>query len=247
MNFANRLSRLAIATAVLGVSATLSPRIGRAAEPGDPTIERTITVSGEGEAKAAPNQAHLSAGVVSQGRKAADALAANTRAMNGVFAALRRLGIPDKSIQTSDFSITPQFQADRNGNTTTRILGYQVSNEARVTVDELDKLGPALDALVSSGSNSIGSIAFTLRDPKPLLAEARADAMKDAISRAQTYAKAGGFTLGPVLSAAEAGVEMPQPVYRAARFAAAPAAAPPPIAAGEDTLSASVSVTFAIH
>lgn len=246
MTFAHLLSHLAIAAAVLGAGVTLPARIGQAAEPANATIERTITVSGEGEAKAVPNQAHFSAGVVSQGRKAADTLAANIRAMNGVFAALRRLGIPDKSIQTSDFSITPQYQADRNGNTSAKILGYQVSNEVRVTVDELDKLGPALDALVSSGSNSIGSIAFTLRDPKPLLAEARADAMKDAISRAQTYAKAGGFTLGPVLSAAEAGVETPQPVYRVARLAAAPAAAPP-IAAGEDTLSASVSVAFAIR
>jgi uncharacterized protein YggE len=86
MNYANLLSRLAIATAVLGAGVTLPARIGQAAEPANATIERTITVSGEGEAKAVPNQAHLSAGVVSQGRKAEDALAANTRAMNGVFA-----------------------------------------------------------------------------------------------------------------------------------------------------------------
>lgn len=246
MGFANLLSRVAIATAVVGAGAALHVRAGHASEPAAETFERTITVSGEGQAKAVPNQAHLSAAVVSQARKAADALAANTRAMNGVFAALRRLGIPDKSIQTSDFSVAPQYQTDRSGDTNTKILGYQVSNEVRVTVDDLGKLGPALDALVASGSNSIGSIEFTIRDPKPLLAQARADAMKDAISRAQTYAKAGGFALGPIVSAAEAGVEMPQPVYRAARMAAAPAAAPP-MAAGEDTLSASVSVTFAIR
>lgn len=246
MAFASLLLRLAVATAVLGAGVTLPACVGYAAEPANSTIERTITVSGEGEAKAVPNQAHLSAGVVSQGRKAADALSANTRAMNGVFAALKRLGIPDKSVQTSEFSIAPQYQADRNGNTSAKVLGYQVSNEVKVTVDDLEKLGPALDALVSSGSNSIGSIEFSIRDPKPLLAQARAEAMKDAISRAQTYAKAGGFVLGPVLSAAEAGVEMPQPVYRAARMAAVPAAAPP-MAAGENTLSASVSVTFAIR
>jgi len=246
MGFANLLSRLAVTTIALGAGATLPVCVGHAAEPANVPFERTITVSGEGQAKAVPNQAHLSAGVVSQGRKAADALSANTRAMNGVFAALRRLGFPDKSIQTSDFSITPQYQADRNGSTSAKIVGYQTSNEVRVAVDDLDNLGPALDALVSSGSNSIGSIEFTIRDPKPLLAQARADAMKDAISRAQTYAKAGGFALGPILSAAEAGVEMPQPVYRAARMAAAPAVAPP-MAAGEDTLSASVSVTFAIR
>jgi len=123
MGFANLLSRLAVTTIALGAGATLPVCVGHAAEPANVPFERTITVSGEGQAKAVPNQAHLSAGVVSQGRKAADALSANTRAMNGVFAALRRLGIPDKSIQTSDFSITPQYQADRNGSTSAKIVG----------------------------------------------------------------------------------------------------------------------------
>jgi len=58
------------------------------------------------------------------------------------FAALRRLGIPDKSIQTSDFSITPQYQADRNGSTSAKIVGYQTSNEVRVAVDDLTIWGP---------------------------------------------------------------------------------------------------------
>ncbi|HEY2446624.1 MAG TPA: SIMPL domain-containing protein [Rhizomicrobium sp.] len=229
---------------VLALCLTTSAPSASAAEP--TPVERTITVSGTGEARAAPDQAHLSAGVVTQARKAADALAANTRAMNGVFAALRHLGIPDKSMQTSGFSVAPQYRTDRNGNSSSAIDSYQVSNTVNVTVDDLGKLGPALDALVASGSNSIGSIAFTIRDPKPMLAQARAEAMKDAIARAQTFAKAGGFALGPIVSVGEGGVEMPQPVFNTMRMAAAPMA-PPPIAAGENILNASVTVTFAIR
>ena len=238
------LSRLAIFGLALSIVAILP--VAAAAEPTAP-VQRTLTVSGEGEAKAVPDQAHLSAGVVSEARKAADALAANTRAMNAVFAALKRLGIPDKAIQTSEFSVEPQFQPDRNGNSTMKILGYKVSNTVNVTVDDLGKTGPALDALVAAGANSLGSIDFAIRDPKPLLAKARADAIRDAMARAQTYAKAGGFTLGPILSIGEGGVEMPRAVSFAPRMMAAPAAAPPPVAAGEQNLGASVNVTFAIR
>jgi uncharacterized protein YggE len=228
----------------LGAAAILQAQVAAAAEAASP-VQRTLTVSGEGEAKSVPDEAHLSAGVVSEARKAADALAANTRAMNEVFATLKRFGIPDNAIQTSEFSVEPQVQPDRNGNAKPKISGYSVSNTVDVTVD-LPKLGPALDALVASGANSLGSIAFDIRDPKPLLAKARAEAMKDAIARALVYAHAGGVGLGPILAVNEGGAETPRPVYAARMMAAAPAG-PPPVAAGEESVTANVTVTFEIR
>jgi uncharacterized protein YggE len=211
------------------------------AQPPDARQARTIAVTGEGEVKAAPDQASLSAGVVTQARTAADALAANSRTMNAVFATLKRLGLPDKSIQTSDFSVSPQYPPDRSDETG-KIIGYRVSNEVTATV-EIAKLGPALDALVSAGSNSLGNIAFTIRDPKPLLAQARAGAVADAIVRAQTYAKAAGVALGPILTISEGEAEAPRPLYRMATTVAAPA----PIAGGEESVAASVNVVFEIR
>jgi hypothetical protein len=164
--------------------------------------------------------------------------------MNEVFATLKRFGILEKSIQTSEFSVEPQHPSDRNGSASAKITDYTVSNTVNVSVD-LAKLGPALDALVATGANSLGGIAFTIRDPKPLQAKARAEAIRDAMERAQTYAKAGGFALGPILAVTEGGAEVPRPVF-AARMAAAPMA-PPPVAAGEESVSANVSVTFAIR
>ena len=93
-------------------------------------------------------------GLLAQAKKAAEALAANTRAMNEVFATLKRFGIPDKAIQTSEFSVEPQYASNRDGNAGAKITGYTVSNTVNVTA-ELPKVGPALDALVSSGSSPI--------------------------------------------------------------------------------------------
>ncbi|MGH6879212.1 MAG: SIMPL domain-containing protein [Rhizomicrobium sp.] len=233
-----------IAAFLVGIGVLGVPPL--AAQPVNAPIERTLTVSGEGHVKAVPDEAQLSAGVVTEARKAASAVAANAKAMNGVFAALRRLGIPNASIQTQDFSVSPQTSGDRSGNAGQKITGYQVSNKVSVTVDDSAKVGPALDALVASGANSLGDISFTIRNPKPLLAEARADAMKDAIARAHTYAAAGGFALGPILAVSEAGVETPQPMT-AAPMMRMMAAAPTPVAAGEDRVSAAISVTFEIR
>ena len=207
---------------------------------------RTLSVSGEGEVRAAPDQSSLSAGVTTGAATAAQALAANSRAMNAVFATLKRLGIPDKDIQTSNFSLSPQYQVCKPGMTCPqRIVGYQVSNNVNVTVEELDKTGPVLDALVSSGSNQIGGIDFSIHDTKSLLRVAREAAVKDAIDHAQTYAKVAGVTLGPILSIQEGGGEAPRPMYRAMAMMAN--SAPPPVAGGELSVSANVTITWQIQ
>ena len=197
---------------------------------------RTMTMSGQGTAKAAPDQAQFSTGVITQDRTAALALAANSRAMNAVFATLKRLGIADKDIQTSDFSLSPQYQTYKPGTSgPQRIIGYQVSNTVNVTIEDFGKTGAVLDALVTSGSNQIDNISFSIHDTKALLAQARVAAVKDAIDRAQTYAKAAGVTLGAIMSISESGgVYQPRPMYRMAAMSAS--AAPPPVAGGEQSV-----------
>jgi hypothetical protein len=204
-----------------------------------------LTVSGAGEVKGVPDQAQLSTGVVTQAGTAAAALSANSRAMTSVFDTLKRAGIPEKNIRTSNFSVSPQYGSVKP-NGPQRIVGYQVSNTVTVLVDRLDKVGPALDALVAAGSNQIDGPNFSIADPKPLLAKAREEAVKDATARAQTLAAAAGVTLGPIVSISEGGGYVPpQPLYR---MAMAPAnAPPPPVAAGEETVSAGVSITWEIH
>ncbi len=238
----SRAAALALGTGLFALIAL--PGASMADETPPP---RTMTVSGQGEVKAAPDEAVLSAGVVTQARSAAAALAANSRAMNGVFDALKRIGIPDKSVQTSDFSVTAQYQTDQHGNTTQKIIGYQVSNNVTVIVDDLGKLGSAIDALVTSGANSMGGIAFTIRDPKPLLTEARAEAVKDALQRANTYASAAGLTLGPITSIGENGDVTPRPMMRKMMTMSAANDLATPVAAGEDSITAGVSITFEIR
>jgi uncharacterized protein YggE len=206
---------------------------------------RTITVSGDAEVASKPDQARLSAGVVTQAETAAAALAANSTAMNRVFAAIRMAGIPENRIQTSNFSVQPQYAPFRQENPEPqRIIGYQVSNNVTVVVDDLTKVGTTLDALVRSGANQLGGIQFMIADPKPLAERARTLAVVDGAAKAKTLATAAGVTLGPVMSIQETTNVRPIPVFAMARAVAAEAT---PIAEGEERVSVNVTMTYAIQ
>lgn len=240
-----RMSQTAIA-AILFASVPLFA----AAQPATPPHPHILSVSGEGEVRAVPDQAQLSAGVVTQGKTAAEALASNSSAMNSVFAALKKRGVPEKSITTSNFSINPQYppyRQDAPNEDRTRIIGYEVSNQVTVILDDVSKVGATLDALVASGANQAGGVSFTIRDPKPLMRNAREDAVKDAVSKAQTLAKAAGVTLGPIVSISEGGGYQPVPMFAKAMRMDAVAAAPAPVAPGEQSLTVNVSITWEIQ
>jgi len=240
MSIGNRQS-LFFAALALAVAA-----FGPIAQAAD-NAPHTITVSGTGEVKVVPDQAILTAGVVSQAATAGDALAANRRAMNKVFAELKRQGIPEKSIQTSGFNISPQYESGPHARAM-HVVDYQVSNNVSVCMDDVSKLGVGIDALVAAGANSMDGISFTVRDPKPLQKEAREAAVKDAMDRAETYARAAGLSLGSVVQISEAGMQAPHPIYanRVMAFDGNGGSNGMPVAAGEQTLTAQVTVTFEI-
>jgi uncharacterized protein YggE len=232
--------------ALLGSLSSISGAMNaQAAEAG--SVPRTISVSGMGEQTGKPDQARLSAGVLTQAPTAAAALTANTTAMNRVFAALKAVGIPDNKIQTSNFSVQPQYppyRPDAPADSRT-IIGYQVSNQVSVVVDDLTKLGPALDALVRSGANQLAGVSFSIANPKPLAERARTAAVADAMAKARTLASAAGVTLGPLLSIEEGAVFNPAPKFEVRATLAAQA--PPPIAIGEESVTVNVSITYAIQ
>jgi uncharacterized protein YggE len=163
--------------------------------------------------------------------------------MNRVLSAVAALGIPPNKIQTSNYSVQPQYSnatiaANRN------ITGYQVTNELTITVDDLSKLGAISDTLVHNGANQLGGVEFTIADPKPLTDRARTAAVNDARSKAQTLAEAAGVRLGPLLNIQEG-----PGVFRPTPFAAPRAleAASTPIAVGEQPIIVAVTLTYAIQ
>ena len=168
---------------------------------------------------------------------------ANNEIMAKLMAALKAQKIPAKDIQTSDFSVSPQYARDDRGRTQQEIVGYRVSNQVRVVIRNLPELGKVLDTLVSTGSNRVSGISFGITDSDGILNEARNNAIADARSKANLYAQALGIKVGKVVSVSESSVIAPRPQFFA-RAAMADSAVP--IASGEQELTATIDVVFAI-
>lgn len=204
-----------------------------------------IDVSATGQAEASPDRATVSAGVVQQGTTAREAMFSNATLMTAVFDELEAAGIPKSDITTSQLSLKPQYDyRDRKKPT---IKGYEARNTVTVKSDDIEKVGPMLDALVRAGVNNINQVQFSVKDPKNALKQAREEAIREAREKAQSMANAAGVKLGPLLSMTEnSGGFNPQPVYaRSAQFSAAESASTP-ISAGDQTLRVSVNLSYGI-
>nr|CAD6410808.1 SIMPL domain-containing protein [Rhizobium sp. Q54] len=222
-----------------------------AQEPPAPR-ERVIRVSAEGEASIAPDIAIVSFSVVRNSQTAQVAMDQNSQAMNAVMAALKSQGVEAKDIQTSNFSIQPQyrhFQPKEDGTIDPpEVVGYEVTNTLMVKIRDIAKVGTILDRVVKLGVNQGGQIVFTNDDPEAAFTEARKQAVERAIAKARTLTEAAGIRLGQVIQIDE-NARPPMPPQPMSRMAMAKEAAfdAVPVAAGENTYAVRVDLTFALE
>ncbi|MBY0563526.1 MAG: SIMPL domain-containing protein [Hyphomonadaceae bacterium] len=203
-----------------------------------------LTISAEGRVESAPDMATISLGVMTEGQTAAAALAENSRRMTALTQALRRAGIAERDIQTTNVSVNPQYAYVENQ--PPRLTGYQANNQVSARVRNLDTVGRVIDAAVNAGGNTVNGISFSHADPDAQLDAARREAAQNARRRADLYAQAFGMRVHRVIAINEGGgytPPIPMP-YMARMEAAAP---PPPIAPGEVTTSVNVNVTYELR
>jgi uncharacterized protein len=205
-------------------------------------VPSAISVTGEASISVPPDLASVDAGVATDAKTAREASESNNTAMAKVLAALKAANIEAKDIQTSRLSLQPQYAPNRSG--PSPIVGYRASNRVTVRIRDVSKVAGVIDTLVGAGANDIGNVNFEVSQASKLLDDAREKAVADARRKAEIYAKAAGVTLGTPLSISEEGA--PRPMFRAKMAAPMAAAAPTPIAQGEETLSVSVNVTWTI-
>jgi uncharacterized protein len=205
-------------------------------------LPAAISVTGEATTSVPPDQAQIDGGVTTDAKTAREASDANNAAMGKVLLALKGAGIDEKDYQTSRLSLQPQYAPNRTGSSP--IVGYRASNRVTVRIRDVTKVANIIDVLVGAGANDIGGINFMVSQASKLLDDIREKAIADARRKAEIYARAAGVTLGEPLSIAEEGSAAP--VFRSNKMAAGGMAAAAPVAQGEETLSVSVSVSWAI-
>lgn len=208
-------------------------------------IEGTqLDIIARGETTRVPDLATISAGVVTQAPDAASAMRENAQRMDRVIAALKRAGVADRDIATSNISLNPQYRYQEGQAPT--ITGYQATNMVTVRFRDIERSGAILDALVTLGANQINGPDLSIDKPEEALDEARLDAMKKARARAELYAKAAGLRVHRIISISES-PEFPPPIPMPVMRMEARDAAASKIEPGEQQVGVTLSVRFELR
>jgi len=173
--------------------------------------------------------------------------------MAKVVAALKGKGVADKDIQTEQFSIQPVTQwveEGVSGSKTGRqvVIGYQVTNTVQAKLRKMDQAGAVIDAVALAGGDltRIDSISFTKEDITQERNLAREKAVKDAQAKAQQIAGLLGITLGQPTYITESSPYVPVTRDYYAAGAATSSQAPTPVLPGEQELTVTVQIVYAI-
>jgi uncharacterized protein YggE len=229
------LVALAATLAVLAVNRPAILLTSPSAASASATLEG-VFASGDAIVSKRPDLALLSVGVDSRASTASAAQQDLATKAAKLIARVKALGIADKDINTSNYSIGPNYTS---GGT---IDGYRASEQLLLKWHNVDTVGKTLDALVQEGGATQIWVGFTLADPKAAQAEARALAIADARSRAQAMANAAGVKLGKVVRVSD----LAGPSYFSGGSLAAKDAASSQVPVGQLDVQVSVEVAFAI-
>jgi uncharacterized protein YggE len=215
----------------------------QAAQPTDVTpTQRTISVTGSGQASQAPDVAVLTLGVDTQASQAAEAFNSNNTQMTHVIDALKSAGVAAKDIQTQALQLTPRYSQPPAGTSSTReLIGYTATDTVLVHVRVISQTGQLIDAAVQAGSNRIEGISFEISDPATVLEQARQAAWTDALAKAKQLASLSGVQLGDVLTISDSSYT-PRPISPGIS-----AAAVAPIQPGTQTMQVTLNVTWLLR
>lgn len=205
----------------------------------------TLALTGEGATEAQPELAIVQLGVAVTAKVAKDALAENSKLLAAALNAAKENGIEPRDMQTTGLALRPDIvRAEKWPHR--EIIGYQVNNNVTIRVRDISKLGALLDRLVVLGINDIRGINFSVANPAPLIEQARAEAIKDVMRKAEKYAEAANLRIVRVLELSESGVEIPAPRPLVLTRAASAPRPDVPLEAGELVYRARVNAVFEI-
>lgn len=214
--------------------------------PNGSVQEKTLSISGVGTVKAAPDEVVINLGVTTEAVTAEEAVQENAAKMTSVVNAITGVGVKQSDIETSSYSLYPIYKYDPETYEST-LIGYRVQNTVTITTKMLDQAGTIIDATAQVGANQVNSIAFQLSDDvqKQLQNEALTLASQNAKGKAEILADALNVKIVGVktVNIGSAYTPPPVPIYKAGTAEAAPET---PILPSEQELTVYVDVVFII-
>ena len=239
----------------LGISAfSYSRTYSRMVEPGG---YRSFSVVGDGKAVAVPDIATFTFSVLTEGGKDLATLQdQNSKKVNAAIDYVKSQGVKEADIKTATYNLEPRYEYSNCGYRSDvsicpppEIVGYTIRQSVAVKIRDFSTIGTMLRGVVSKGINNVSQLNFTIDDPTSVENEARAEAIAKAKTKAKEIAKAGGFSLGRLISISENGVT-PMPYYAKTAtlgIGGGDVAVAPEIEPGSEEVNVSVTLSYEIN
>jgi uncharacterized protein YggE len=241
LNRIRTIASIITVAAVAGVVALAIP-----ANSAGTTNNRYITVTGVGTVSVVPDAVRFNATVSALASTNAAALSSASKSAAAVRAALKDKGIAVKDIRSANISVYPEYNWTQEAGT--KITGYRASQSFDVLVRKASTAGTIIEAVVSAGGDNVqlGGVIPTTLNPSLATEEARAAAVANAKSKASSYAKLLGTSIGKVLFLEEQSSPIYSSPFPMAKAGAADAAAVE-IDLGEQDVSVTITVRWALN
>ena len=205
------------------------------------TKTNLFSVSGTGKSTGIPDTALLNLGVTKTASSVLSAQNQTNTAANKIISDLKNLGVPEKNIKTTNYSVNPNYDFTSGKQT---INGYTVSQTLEVKVTPIDTANKILDTATLDGANLVNGITFILNDKsqKDLENKARVDAVKEAKDKAESLSKATGIRLGRIVDVQESGNLEPRPVMMMQSLEAK--STDTQLTPGENTINITITLSY---
>jgi uncharacterized protein len=204
-----------------------------------------FSVSGTGKATGIPDTAQISIGVTKTALTVADAQNQTNTAANKIIEDLKKLGIEEKNIKTTDYNVSPNYNYGRG---VQNITGYTITQTLGIKISPIDIASKAVDAATSDGANLVNGVTFTFNDKtkKDLENKARTEAVKMAKEKAQSLSATTGIRLGKIVDVQESYGYSPRPMYDMMAKGAgdSAASAPTQLQPGENSITTDITLSY---
>ena len=207
------------------------------------TKSTTFDVTGEGKISVKPDIASVSVGIRTQVQTVKGVQDQINSTINKVSAAIKELGVDTGDIQTTNYSIYPDY--DYSGSSQ-RIKGYSASTNLSIKVRDTDKVNSVIDAATSNGANEVSGISFEVDDETKAENEAREKAVADAKRKAQDAAKIAGFRLGRIINYSENFGDVPRPIPLSMGVQLKAQGTPTQVEPGSSEITVTVTLSYEI-
>lgn len=204
----------------------------------------TFDVSGAGKVTVKPDIAAITAGITVTAPTAKGAQDQINSVINKVSNAVKKEGVDAKDIQTTNYSIHPDYDYT---SAIRKVTNYSANANLLIKVRNLDNINNVIDTTTANGANTISGLNFGVDDKTKVENEARQKAVAEAKEKAQQAAKIAGFKLGRIINYSENSNDYPRAMMLSADAAAKPVGGTATqVEAGSEEITVNVTLSYQI-